>query len=217
MFLSSHPVPEVLQTKSHGAGKKHARFCPSRVEKSSAVDLSPVDVGVFLFLELLCRPPPRKQNSCFRTKQTRTCLHVSCQREYFFHAIMMARRLRRLGHEIAEEGASRWLLSTTAVPASVGDLGNKVEVNLGDYHCVGLYLLTADEVSRLVQSFVRSIVRPFRYLLLFTGSPLRFVVGAITALIFRCWFAAVFVMMVAVVAVVRAARCYLLRFCVLRL
>lgn len=38
------------------------------------------------------------------------------------------------------------MLVTTAVSASVGDLGNKVEVNLGDYHCVGLYLLTSEEV-----------------------------------------------------------------------
>lgn len=52
----------------------------------------------------------------------------------------------RLGHLMAEDGGCRWLLSTTAVPASVGDLGKKVEVDLGDYHVIGLYLLTSDEV-----------------------------------------------------------------------
>lgn len=59
---------------------------------------------------------------------------------------------------MAEDGGCRWLLSTTAVPASVGDLGKKVEVDLGDYHLVGLYLLTSDEVRLALSLWWRSAV-----------------------------------------------------------
>ncbi|CAM9552550.1 unnamed protein product [Ectocarpus sp. 12 AP-2014] len=57
----------------------------------------------------------------------------------------------RCGTLISEDGSSRWLLSTTAVPASIPDLGVKMEVNLLDYHVVGLYLLTSEEAMSLLR------------------------------------------------------------------
>ncbi|CAB1118442.1 unnamed protein product [Ectocarpus sp. CCAP 1310/34] len=71
----------------------------------------------------------------------------------------------RCGTLISEDGSSRWLLSTTAVPASIPDLGTKMEVNLLDYHVVGLYLLTSEEPTqpraRLRDGIIHHAVRTF--------------------------------------------------------
>eukprot|EP00752_Nemacystus_decipiens_P009822 g8764.t2 len=98
-----------------------------------------------LFVQL-CRPP-----LVFITEPAYPVVKLLCTLVLTNRSVEKVDGEFRLGHEIAEEGASRWLLATTAVPASVGDLGNKVEVNLGDYHCVGLYLLTSDEAMSLLK------------------------------------------------------------------
>lgn len=52
----------------------------------------------------------------------------------------------RLGDLLEEEGRARWLVTTTAVPSDVGDLGTGMQINLPDFHVVGLYSITHEEV-----------------------------------------------------------------------
>lgn len=53
----------------------------------------------------------------------------------------------RFGNSLAEDGGSRWVLATTAVPSKVGELGGGTLVNIPDYHVVGMYPLTQEEVG----------------------------------------------------------------------
>ena len=53
----------------------------------------------------------------------------------------------RFGNTLAGDGGPRWVLTTTAVPFDVGELGTAMELSVPDYHMVGLYSLTEQEVG----------------------------------------------------------------------
>lgn len=69
---------------------------------------------------------------------------------YVCAALCCAVLFDRYGDFLTGEQSTRWAVATTAVPASIPDLGKCMVVNLEDYHVVGMYTLTQEEVGKPV-------------------------------------------------------------------